>query len=162
MLVEVEEVVALQELVGKLREGQSVACCPVKALLHAFLCHHVVDGDVLSHLTGEVEEGEVLHPVVVVDHLSPRFSLGVEIQEFCHLRLDALLIVTQCLVVEQVSFLTLPRGVANHTRGTAYENDGLVTATLQVTQHHDATKVSDVEGIGRWVCAEIGRDGLTL
>ena len=59
--------------------------------------------------------------------------------------------------VEQVSFLTLARRVANHTRGSADKQEGFVAALLQMTQHHNATKVADVERIGRRVGAEIGR-----
>ena len=131
MLVEVEEIVALQELVSKLGERQSVASRSVQSLLHALLRHHVVDGDVLAYLTCEVKESEVLHPVVVVHHFSvgsgplygPRGGfvtldirvplggrkggLGPKVQELGHLSLDALLIVAQCLVVEQIALLTL-------------------------------------------------------
>ena len=107
MLIEVEKVVALQQLVGKLGEGESVACGTVEALLDRLLGHHVVDGDVLAHLTGKVQEGEVLHPVVVVDHEGGVSILRLKVQEFSHLLLDALLVVAQGLVVEQVALLGL-------------------------------------------------------
>ena len=82
VLVEPEEVVALQQLVGELSEAEAVAGGAVEALLHAVLGHHVVDGDVLAHLACEVEEGEVLHPVVVVHHLGGVGLLRLEVQEF--------------------------------------------------------------------------------
>ena len=105
MLVEVEEVVALQQLVGELGERQTVASRTIQALLHALLSHHVVDGDVLANLAGEVEEREILHPVVVVHHLGGIGTFGLEVEELSHLSLDALLVVTQCLVVQQVALL---------------------------------------------------------
>ena len=105
MLIEVEEVIALKKLVGELGEAESVACCAVKTLLHRLLCHHIVHGDVLTNLACEIKEGEVLHPVVVVNHLSRIGILALEIQELSHLCLDALLIVAQCLVIEEVTLL---------------------------------------------------------
>ena len=162
VLIEIEEVVALQQLVGEFGERQSVAGSSVESLLHAFLGHHVVDGDVLTHLAREVEEGEILHPVVVVHQLGSISILRLEVEELGHLLLDALLVVIECLVVEQVTLLTLARGVANHTRCASHQDDGLVAAALQMAQHHDATKVSDMEGIGRGVGAKIGCHHLFL
>ena len=65
------------------------------------------DGDVLAHLAGEIKEGEVLHPVVVVDHLSGIGVLRLEIEEFRYLLLDTLLIVVKGLCIEQVTLLAL-------------------------------------------------------
>ena len=61
----------------------------------------------LTHLTGEVQEGKVLHPVVVVDHNSSVGIFRLEVEELRNLFLDALLIVTQGLIVEQVTLLAL-------------------------------------------------------
>ena len=110
----------------------------------------------LTHLTSEIEEGEILHPVVVVYHLSGIGILRLEVEKLGYLFLDALLIVVECLGIEQVSLLTLTRGVANHTGGTTHKDDGFMATTLQVTQHHDATQVSDVEGVGCGVSSQIG------
>ena len=139
-----QEVIALQELVGELGEAQAVAGGAVEALLHTVLGHHIVHGDVLAHLARKIEESEVLHPVIVIHHLGGVRLLRLEIKEFGHLVLDAFLVVAQSLFVEQVTFLALARWVTNHTRCTAYKNDGLVTAALQVAEHHDAAKVSDM------------------
>ena len=162
MLIEIKEVVALQKLVGELGEGKTVASSSVQALLHAVLCHHVVDGDVFSHLACEVEESEVLHPVVVVDHFGSVGLCGFEIEETSYLLFNALLVVTQRLIVQQVALLRLTRGVANHTCGTTNKDDGLMTAALQMAQHHDTAKVSDVERVGSGVGAEVSRYHLPL
>ena len=145
MLVEIEEVIALEQLIGELRERKSVAGGTIEALLHTLLGHHVVDGDVLAHLTGKVEEGEILHPVIVVHHLGSIGFLAVKVKELGHLLLDALLVVAQGLVIEQVALLALARGVANHTRGTTHQDDGFVATVLQMAEHHDATEVSDMQ-----------------
>ena len=99
----------------------------------------------LAHLTSEIQEGEVFHPVIVVHHLGSIRILAFKVEELGHLCLDALLVVTQRLVVQQVTLLALAAGVANHARSTTHEDDGLMSATLQVTQHHDAAQVSDVQ-----------------
>ena len=74
MLIEVQEVVALKQLIGELGEAEAVASGTVKALLHALLGHHIVHGDMLTNLTSKVEEGEVFHPVIVIYHLG---SIGL-------------------------------------------------------------------------------------
>ena len=157
LLILVEEVVALEQLVCELCERKTVASFAVETLLHAVLSHHVVDGDVLANLASEVEEGEVLHPVVVVDELCLVRLCAVEVEELRNLLLDSLLVVVEGSSVEQVALLALARGVANHTGSTAHEQVGLVTATLQVAQHHDTTEVTDVERVGCRVGAQIRR-----
>ena len=162
VLVEIEEIVALQKLVGELGEAEAVASRTVESLLHAVLRHHIVHGDVLSDLTCEVEERKVLHPVVVVHHFGSVLLLRLEIEEFRHLRLDALLIVAQSLVGEQVTLLRLSRRVANHSRCTAHKDNRLVAAALQVAQHHNAAQVSDVQRVSRRVRAQICCNHLPL
>ncbi len=106
-LIQVQEVVALKQLIGKLGERESVARGTVQALLHALLRHHIVDGDVLAYGARKVEEGEILHPVVVVYHLGGVGALSVKVEELSHLLFDALLVMIQRLGVEQVTFLAL-------------------------------------------------------
>ena len=69
LFILIEEVVALEQLIGELSERQAVASLTVQALLHAILRHHVVYSDMLTNHTSEIKEGEVLHPVVVVHQL---------------------------------------------------------------------------------------------
>ena len=76
-----EEVEALEELVGEFGEAESVASLSIEALLYRLLGHHVVDGDVLADFAGEVEEGEVLHPVVVVDELGLVGGVAFKVEE---------------------------------------------------------------------------------
>lgn len=106
LAVEMEKVVTLEELVGKLSKGKSVARRTVETLLHALLRHHIVDSDVLTHLAGKVEEGEVLHPVVVVDHLGLVGRRAVEVKKLGCLLLDGLLIVVERLGVKEIALRT--------------------------------------------------------
>ena len=155
VLVEVVEIVALQELVGELREAQTITCLTVEALLYRLLRHHVVDGDVFTNITYESEEREVLHPVVVVDELSTVGCIAIKIKEVRELLLDASHIVTQGLLVEEIALLALTRRVTNHTCSTSNEGKGFVATTLEVAKHHHTAEVSDVERIGSGVDAEV-------
>ena len=96
----------------------------------------------LAHLACEVEEGEVLHPVVVVYELGLVRLGAVEVEELSHLLLYSLLVMVQSLRIEQIAFLALAGRVSNHTCRTTDKEVWLVSATLQVTQHHYATKVA--------------------
>ena len=56
VLPEPVEIVTLHELVTELGEGHALAGVAGKALLHGILGHHVVDGDMLSNVTYEIDE----------------------------------------------------------------------------------------------------------
>ena len=120
MLVEVQEVVSLNQLVGELGERHAVASFAGEALLYRILAHHVVYGDVLTHVADEIEERELLHPVVVVYQLGTVGRVAFEVEELSQLRLDALLVVAKGCLVEQVALYRLARWVANHPRCTTH------------------------------------------
>ena len=162
LLIEMKEVVALQQLIGELSERHTVLGLTVETALDTVLSHHIVHGDALAYLTGKVEEGEVLHPVVVVHEFGSIGSITLEVEEMAELLLDALYIVAQCLLGEEVALLALAGGVANHTGGTAHEGKGLVTSLLKMTEHHHATEVADMERVGGGVNAYIGRHHLAF
>ena len=145
MLIEVEEVVALEQLVGELGERHTVVGIGSQALLDAVLCHHVVDGDVLADVADEAQEGEILHPVIVVHHDGVVRSIAVKVQELGQLLADALLVVTQGLLVDELALLRLHRGVTDHARGTTDQGYGTMSGTLQVLEHHHAHEVADVQ-----------------
>ena len=152
-----EEIVALEQLVGEFGERHAVAALAVEASLDGVLCHHVVDGNAFTDFACEVKEGVVLHPVVVVHQFCRIRGIAFEVEETAELFLDACHIVAQGLLVEEVAFLAFPRGVANHSGCTSYQCQGFVSCTLQVAEHHHATEVADMERIGGRVNAHIGR-----
>ena len=156
-LVEVEKVVPLEQLVGELCEREAVAGLAIEAFLDAVLGHHVVDGDVLADVAGEVEEGEVLHPVVVVDQFGRIGGVGAKVEEAGELRLDAADVMAQGVLSEQVALGALARGVANHACGAADEGQRLMPSALEVAEHHDRAKVTDVKRVGGGVDADVGR-----
>ena len=81
MFVEVVEIISLKELVRELSEGKTIACFTVQAFLHRFLRHHVVHRNVLTNVPDEVEELEILHPVIVVHQFCTVGRIAVEIKE---------------------------------------------------------------------------------
>ena len=99
----------------------------------------------LSHLACEVEEGEVLHPVVVVHKFGAVRCIALEVKELGQLFLDAFLVVAQSRLVEQVALEALSRWVANHSCCSSHECYGFMSAALQVTQHHHTAEVSYVQ-----------------
>ena len=107
VLILIEEVVALEQLIGKLGERQTVASLAVETFLHAVLSHHIVDGDVFADVAHEVEELIVLHPVVVVDQFCFVGLRTVEVEELADLLLDGFLIVIERVLVEEIALLAL-------------------------------------------------------
>ena len=163
MLVEVEVVVALQELVGELGERHALGTVLAReATLHRILRHHIVDGDELADVADEVKEREVLHPIVVVDELCVVGSIALEIEELGQLLADALLVVTQHRLINQYTLLRLARRIANHTRGSTNQSVRLVSATLEVTKHHHTHQVADVQRVGGGVNTKVSRGHLLL
>ena len=70
--------------------------------------------------------------------------------------LDAGHVVAECFLVEQVALSAFARGVANHTSGSSNECQGFVAGALEMAEHHDAAKVTDVQGICGGVNAHVG------
>ena len=97
LFILIEEVVALEQLIGELSERQAVASLTVQALLHAILRHHVVYSDMLTNHTSEIKEGEVLHPVVVVHQLRLVRLIAIEVEELRYLLLDSFLVMIESL-----------------------------------------------------------------
>ena len=153
VLVEVKKIVALYELVGEFGKGDA----RVEPFFHRILGHHVVHRDVLADVAYKAQETEFLHPVVIVHHFGGIFP-AVEHQQFFQLLLNAVLVMTDRLLAQQVSFLRFSGGVADHAGGAADEGQWFVAGQLQVLQHHNAHQVTDVQGIGRGIDADVSRD----
>ena len=146
------EVVTLHQLVGELCEAHAA----FEAILHAVLRHHVVDRDVLSNVSDEVEEPKILEPVVIVDHA--RRIVSFEVQKLLQLRALTGQIVIQYAEVEELALRGLPAGIAHHACGATHECDGRVPSALPMNEQHDGDEVSDVEAVGCRIKAHIGLD----
>ena len=153
------EVVALHELVAELGEGHAFGRVALEALLHGILRHHVVHGDMLADVADEIDEGIVLHPVVVVHEFGLVGGVGVEVQETGELLLQAGDVMVEGLLVQEVALGRLHGRVADHAGGPAHEGEGLVSAALEMLQDHHAHEMPDMQGVGRRVDAHVGRLG---
>ncbi len=75
-------VVALQKLISEFCEAHSIhAGISGEAFFHGILCHHIVHRDVFSDILCKVQEGKILHPVVIVDQDSSVVSIAVKFQK---------------------------------------------------------------------------------
>ena len=110
----------------------------------------------LADVADEIDEGVVLHPVVVVHEFGLVGGVGVKVQETGELRLDAGDVVIQGGLVQEIPFGRLHRRVADHAGGAAHEGEGLVAAALEMLQDHHADEVADMQGVGRRVDAYVG------
>ena len=151
-----QEVVALQELVGELCERHPLARFARQTFLNGVLGHHIVDGKVLADVAYEIEECVILHPVIVVDQDGRIRGVAVEIEKTRELLLYCLLVVAQSFHIEEFTLLAFHRWVADHAGSTTHEGDWFMTGTLEMLQHHHTHKVADMEGVGSRVDTEIG------
>ena len=150
VLIEPDEIIALDQLIAELGEAEAA----FQAVLHTVLRHHVVHGDMLAHFADKAQKAHVLEPVVVVDELG-RVLRVVEIQEPLQLRLDAGLVVAQCILIQQVTLGLLPAGIAHHARGTTDQRDRTMTAALEMHEHHDLHQIPNVQRIRCGIEADI-------
>ncbi len=145
----------MQELIGKLREAQAITGLTIETLLDTVLRHHVVYSDVLSNLSGEIEESHILCPVVIVHHLGAVGRIAVEVEKLGQLLLYGLLIMTECRLIKQVALGRLSGGITDHTGCATDESERLMSAALEMTQHHHSAEMADVERVGSRVDTEI-------
>ena len=61
---------------------------------------------------------------------------------------------------EQVAFLALAAGVADHAGGPADQGDGPMPGLLKPPQDHQGHQVADVQAVGRRIEADVDRPRL--
>ena len=109
----------------------------------------------LAYVADKVEEGPVLHPVVVVDKLGPVGSIAVEIKEMTELLPDAGHIVAQGFEREEIPLLRFARRVSDHSGRAAHKCDRFVPAFLEMLQYHYTDKMPDVKRVRSRVDSDI-------
>ena len=155
VLVEVTEVVGLQQHVAEL--GVRDAVLAVEARAHGILGDHLIDREVLADVTKELEHRDGVRPVGVVDQCRLERT-GLEVEQLAELHLDALDVVPQRLVVEQVAFLAAPARVADHSGGAAGQRERTVTGELEAAHEQLADEVPGVQRVGRRVEPDVQAD----
>ena len=158
LFVEVVEVVALENLVGELREGHGVRL-GVQALLDGILGEHGLHAEEGADLAQEGEDGVVLVPIIVVHH-DGGVGGAVEVEEAREVLLDALEVLLELVDGEEVALGGAAGGVADHARGAADEGDDAVAGALELREGLDGDVVAGLEAGGGGVEADV--EGLRL
>jgi hypothetical protein len=60
-----------------------------------------------AYIAEEMQEREVLGPVIIIDHFGG-IGAGAEVEEFFELFLNTVLVITQGVFIEKVSFFGFP------------------------------------------------------
>src|SRR5438309_949644 len=128
MLIQPVKVISLDQLIGKLcKADPSLA---INSFAHTFLAHHIINSNVFSHIPDKVEKAKVLKPIVIIDHFSGSWFVGVKIQEFSQLFFYAFQVVLQHFLTQKISFLAFATWVAYHTGSSTNQNNWFMTSLL--------------------------------
>ena len=98
-----------------------------------------------------------VRPVGVVDQRRLERT-GLEVEQLGQLHLDALDVVPQRVVVEQVALLAAATRVADHAGGAAGQRERTVTGELEAAHEQLADEVADVQRVGRRIEPDVQAD----
>ena len=154
---EVHEVVRLQQHVREL--GVADAGLALEAAADGVLRRHVVDRQVLADVAQELEIPEASHPVGVVRHARPGGGV-IEREQPAELGADPRDVRGERGVVEQVALVRLARGIADHARRAADDDDRPVPRELEALEQDRRHEVADVEARRGGVVARVDGDDL--
>ena len=122
LLVKDVEVISLHDLVSEL----SVRNPCFNPFLYRLLAHHVVDSEVFSDITEEVNEADAAKPVVVVDHDSFIFPI-FKVKKTRKLSLDRLDPALYCVFCLETTLSIFEGRISDETCSTANERIRFVT-----------------------------------
>ena len=142
LVVQHEIVVSLEQHVAELRVRDPLL--PVHPSRDRLLTQHVVDGEVLAHISQEVGQPDLPQPVCVVDN-ARRVGLRVEVQKMGELEADVLDVLVDLLDRQQLPFVVTPRWIADHPGSCACDRDRGVAVPLHPHESHDRDHVADVK-----------------
>ena len=131
-LVQAGEVIPLQQVVGELRERDTLIVT-VKTLLYCFFVNHLVNREVFADVTQERQHVHATKPVVVVRR-NRRVVTAVEIQERCNLFTDLIHPLLHGVFGIQLTLSGFETWVANQTGRAANQCDRLMAGHLEAFQ----------------------------
>ena len=155
--VQFGEVVALQQGVGELGEGNAHIVAP-DALFDGFLVQHSVDGEMLADVAQEVEAVHFAEPVGVVRHNGGVFAFKA--QKRFQLVADAFYPAGNGFGGIQAALHRFEAGVANHTGRAAHQSNRRMPRLLETSQSQYRQQVADMQAVGGRVEAAIEGDFL--
>ena len=150
---EFAEVIALQDHVVKLEEGQRLLA--FQAQLDRVETQHAVDGKVDADLPQQGDIAQGVQPVGVVGEHRVGRSIA-EAQEWGEAAADAGHVGVDGIVDQQLTRLVLAGWVADAGGAAAEQDEGAVAVLLQKAKDHDLHEAADMQAVSRAVEADIG------
>ena len=142
--IQMKEVISLKQLISELGKWQSITRFTIQTAFYRVFCHHIIHSNVLTYFASKIEESEIFHPVIIVHQFGTVRHIRLEVEELGKLIFNTCLIVTQCFLVQQVTFCWFSGRVSNHTCSATDQCQRLMTAALEMTKDHHSTKVTNV------------------
>ena len=144
-LVQFGKVVALQQGVGELGEGNTHIVA-LDTLFDGFLVQHGVDGEMLADVAQEVEAVHAAEPVGVVRHNGGVFAFKA--QKRFQLVADAFYPAGNGFGGIQAAFCRFKAWVADHTGRAAHQSNRRMAGLLETAQCQYRQQVADVQAVG--------------
>ena len=143
--VQFGEVVALQQGVGELGEGNAHIVA-LDTLFDGFLVQPGVDGEMLADVAQEVEAVHAAEPVGVVRHNSGVFAFKA--QKRFQLVADAFYPAGNGFGGIQAALHCFEAGVADHTGRAAHQSNRRMPRLLETAQCQYGQQVADMQAVG--------------
>src|ERR1035441_9931234 len=147
------EVEGLEQHVAELGEADA-GLAVLHARAHAFLRHHLVDGEMLADVAQEFEKTNGGRPALVIQEAG---GIGgdVEIEEAAELLLYLGDVGVEDILGEQLALLRAAAGVADGAGGPAGERDGVMAQQLKPAQGQQRHQAANVQAVGGRVKAAV-------
>ena len=140
--VQHHKVVRLKKHVAELSVAQAAVGSFEPALDRVF-GEHYVDRKMLPDVAQKIEEGEIFHPLEVVQ--KERSALLVEVEKGFHLRADRTDVAFDRLGGEELTLFALSARVADHAGGAPDQGDRTMPGALGAAEVHDRDQVPHME-----------------
>ena len=144
-VVQLGEIEALQQVIGKLGEGDA-GVVAIQALLNRFLIDHLVDGEVLADVTQEGQHVHAAEPVVVVGRDSA-VAAAVEIEERRNLFADFLNPLVHRIGGVQLALRRFEARIADEAGGAAHQRHRLVAGQLEALQAQQRNQMAQMQAV---------------
>ena len=152
------KIVALYQLVGEFRKRHATA---LQTVFDAVLSHHIVNGDMFSHITDKIQKSKLSKPIVIINHFGAVIAM-VKIQELLQLLFLPFQIFCKLLLAQKFAFIAFTAWISNHSGGTTNQCNRLVACPLKMNKQCDRHEVAYVQGICGRIKTTVPRNLLTI
>lgn len=150
-LVELEEIIALQELIVEFNERKA----SFQPHLVRFEGEHPVDGEMPAYIAEEVDVVEIGQPVLIVVRVQ---GLPVEGHEIVKLREKAAGVGVDLLIADDLSHGRLAGRIAYPRRSAAHQDDGVVSGFVEMPDREIGHHMPDMQRRSCGIAAFIQSD----